>query len=105
MAIFKRLQEFAFVSPLYLLTLLSLGNANQLLSVDNIEEILEIEMDVGDHMEMDLQPVTASHALLTQSFDSGEEAKKFEKYLEGLDFLKNTKTITFENGAKSQISR
>ena len=62
-------------------------------------------MDVGDHMEMDLQPVTASHALLTQSFDSEEEAKKFEKYLEKLDFLKNTKTITFENGVKSQISR
>lgn len=73
--------------------------------MDNIEEILKVQKDMGEHMHQGTLKNAWNYVLLTGKQNADEGVETYENYLKKLKFLKDFKVEAFDNKAQSQALR
>jgi len=81
------------------------GDPKELLTMDNIEEILKVQKDMGEHMHQGTPKNAWNYVLLTGKQNADEGVETYENYLKKLKFLKDFKVEAFDNKAQSQALR
>jgi len=72
------------------------GDPKQLKTLGNIEDILKVEQDIGDHMKTDRPLSSWNYVLVTGKQADEEESERYIDYLKDLPFIKDFKIQAFE---------